>query len=128
MQMLSTFVRKFAGRKSGDDDLAPEQQDRRRYARAQVRMEVIVDAHGQRVAGSVRDVSISGTLLTVDMPLAIGDAVSIEIERLSMPIKAKVVRLSGDDFGLAFVDPGVGVLFAGWSRGSEVQDDANGNS
>lgn len=122
--MLISFIRRIGGRQSEADTDAG---DRRKYARARVRTPVIVEVHGERCSGYVQDVSISGTLLSVGTELQVGDCLNLEIERLAMPIKAKVVRISGEDYGLAFDDPGVGVLFAGWSRGVEISEDPDGN-
>lgn len=126
--MLSSFIRKIGSRQTNAVEETANGADRRQYARSKVRTEVVVAVHGQRVPGYIQDVSISGALLTVPLSLQIGDGLSLEIERLSMPIAATVVRLTGEDFGLAFDDPGIGVLFAGWSRGSEIADGTDGSN
>jgi hypothetical protein len=99
--------------------------ERRAYARAQVSFDVVVRLGARRVTGQLRDVSISGAMLSVALPLKMGDQVQLTIERLDAPIQAKVVRRSGGCFGLAFDDPGIGVLLAGWSRGASVANRSN---
>jgi len=95
-------------------------RERRGYERVRVRTEVSVMAHGQVRKGQVSDVSITGACLSVDLPLQIGDSVRIVADQLPLPILTKVVRLADDNYGLAFSDSGVALIFVGWSRGADV--------
>lgn len=123
--MLSKLYRLVGSRGRGSP--ASNETDRRRYARAQVCTPVTVTANGQRAVGHVNDVSISGALLTVALDLEVDDVVHLELDRLSTPIEARVVRLTAENFGLAFADPGVAVIFAGWSRGIDTGQRLNGH-
>ncbi len=119
--MFISVFRRLGQRQYAPDERAADGLDRRRYMRARVRTEVSVQVRGQSLKGYVEDVSISGIMLSLPLVLEIGEPVRVILEHLSVPIDATVVRQADDGFGLAFDDPSVGVLFAGWSRGRELE-------
>ena len=99
---------------------------RRDFSRAAVDTEVSIFLVGRTFRGRLHDVSISGAMLEPDCSLRVGDELALELPNIPGRVKARVMRLVDDKIGVRFLNPGIGVLIAGWSRGtSSVQMAAN---
>lgn len=119
--MFASLIRLFGLERASSTSAVASGAERRSYARAQVRVDVVVTYNGQQTVGQLRDVSISGAMLAVDLSLTVGDRLQLAFGRLDAPVQASVVRVMENGLGLAFDDPGIGVLLAGWSRGATPQ-------
>jgi hypothetical protein len=70
-----------------------------------------------RFPGQLIDASVGGALLRADNVPPKGVIIEMHLPRITLPILAEVMRTDGDEFGVKFVDAGIGVLVTGWARG-----------
>ena len=106
------------GRKSAGRNAAFEGQ--RDYSRAEVNAKVTIFLEGRTFQGQLRDVSISGAMLEPHCDLVVGDSLELELANIPGRVQAQVMRLVDEKIGVRFTTPGVGVLIAGWSRGTST--------
>lgn len=96
----------------------------RDFSRADVDAKVTIFIEGRTFRGRLHDVSISGAVLEPNCGLNIGDELEMELPNIPGRVKAQVMRLLDDRIGVRFSSPGVGVLIAGWSRGTSTANTA----
>ncbi len=94
------------------------------FSRADVDAKVTIFIEGRTFRGRLHDVSISGAVLEPNCGLNIGDELEMELPNIPGRVKAQVMRLLDDRIGVRFSSPGVGVLIAGWSRGTSTANTA----
>lgn len=93
---------------------------RRGFSRAEVDAEVTVFFQDQTFEGRLRDVSISGAMLEPDCGMDTGAELELELPSISGRVQAMVIHRSGDGVGVQFSNPSIGILIAGWSRGTSA--------
>jgi len=92
----------------------------RDFARAEVDAKVTVFFKSQTFEVRMRDVSISGAMLVPDCGMRVGAELELELPNMPGRAQAVVKRLSDGSVGVKFVNPNVGVIVAGWSRGTSA--------
>ena len=90
----------------------------RDFARADVNAEVRVFLGGETLNCNLRDVSISGALLVPDCGMEKGAVFELELDSIPGRVEAEVMRLTDAGAGIRFANHSIGVLVAGWSRGT----------
>lgn len=93
---------------------------KRVFARADVDTKVTVFFQDRAFEGRLRDVSISGAMLEPDFGMDVGAELELELPNISGRVKAQVMRLSENGAGVKFSNPNIGILIAGWSRGTSA--------
>jgi hypothetical protein len=91
---------------------------RRDFARAEVETKVTVFFENQTFDGCLRNVSVSGAMLAPDRGMRLGAELELELPNIPGRVRARVKWLSHDGVGVHFDNPNVGVMIAGWSRGT----------
>ncbi len=114
--MLSRIVTELLGRIAASRLAAHEK--RRDFTRAVVDSKVTIFLEGRTFRGRIHDVSISGAMLEPHCGLSVGDEIELELPNIPGRVQAQVMRRVKDKIGVRFSSPGVGVLIAGWSRGT----------
>ena len=79
---------------------------------------VTVSFENRIFEGYLHNVSISGALLETNCGLRVGAELGLELANIPGFLKARVTRLSANGAGVQFANPNVGVMIAGWSRGT----------
>ena len=92
----------------------------RDFSRASVDAKVTIFLEGRTFQGCIHDVSISGAMLEPNCGLDVGDELEFELPNIPGRVTAQAMRLLDDRIGVRFSNPGVGVLIAGWSRGTST--------
>ncbi|MDA1101901.1 MAG: PilZ domain-containing protein [Proteobacteria bacterium] len=95
-------------------------EGRRDFARAAVDAKVTIFFENRTFDGRLRDVSISGAMLEPDCGMRIGADLELELPSISGRVQARVIHLSVNGVGVRFTNPSIGVLIAGWSRGTSA--------
>ena len=91
---------------------------RRDFMRTEVDAMVTVSFENRIFEGYLHNVSISGALLETNCGLRVGAELGLELANIPGFLKARVTRLSANGTGVQFANPNVGVMIAGWSRGT----------
>ena len=99
-------------------------EKQRDFSRAHVDAKVTIFLEGRTFQGRLHDVSISGAMLEPNCGLNIGNELELELPNIPGRVTAQVMRLLDDRIGVRFSNPGVGVLIAGWSRGTSTTNTA----
>ena len=119
--MATPFRRILLGFRSFAEGLGRETfESQRDFARTDVNTEVTVFYQGQSLEARLLDVSISGAMLQPAPLLKIGAVLELELPNIPGRVEAKVMRLTSGGVGVRFLTPGIGVLIAGWSRGTSA--------
>jgi hypothetical protein len=95
-------------------------ESQRDFVRADVDTEVTVFFEGRVHEARLLDVSISGAMLQPIDSMTVGAVLELELPKLPGRVEAKVMRLTHGGVGIRFLNPGIGVLIAGWSRGTST--------
>ncbi len=90
----------------------------RDFSRAEVDARVTVFFESQTFEARMRDVSISGAMLVPDCGMRVGAELELELPNMPGRVQALVKRSSDGSAGVQFVNPNIGVMIAGWSRGT----------
>ncbi|MBT4043548.1 MAG: PilZ domain-containing protein [Rhodospirillaceae bacterium] len=91
---------------------------RRDFARADVAGEVSIIFENQTFDGRLCDVSISGAMLVPDFGAPVGAEIELELPNIPGRVQALVKRRSENSVGVQFANPNIGIIIAGWSRGT----------
>ena len=119
---LWRLLNRLVGKVTHSQRAAFERQ--RDFSRADVDAKVTIFIEGRTFRGRLHDVSISGAMLEPNCRLNIGDELEMEFPNIPGRVKAQVMRLLDDRIGVRFSSSGVGVLIAGWSRGTSTANTA----
>ncbi len=120
--MVTPFRRMLLGFRNFAAGLGRETfESQRDFVRADVNTEVRVFFQGHSLEARLLDVSISGAMLQPASGMEVGAELELELPNIPGRVEAKVMRLTNDGAGVRFLNPGIGVLIAGWSRGTSTQ-------
>ncbi len=97
----------------------PAHDDRRRHPRRAVVWRGSVSIAGRRLACWVRNVAPGGMLAEIELPLAAGALVTVELPKLR-PLPAVIAWSSGVFHGLSFVEPAPQVIQAFGARATAL--------
>ena len=103
---------------TGSGNTSLERQ--RGFTRADVNAEVTIFFDDRSFDGRLRDVSISGAFLEPDCGMGVGAELELELPNIVGRVQARVIHQSDSGVGVRFNNPSIGVLIAGWSRGTSA--------
>lgn len=106
----------------------PSSTDRREFQRSTTDLQLEFVHQSDRYSAHLADASIGGALLQSDFVPPEGVIIEMHLPRITLPILAEVMHAGTGEFGVKYIDAGIGVLVTGWARGRSPSGKNNQNS
>lgn len=91
--------------------------EKRGFQRRETDLQLEFTHQGDSFQALLIDASVSGAMLRCDSSPPKGAIIELQLPCVAEPVPAKVMRREDGAVGVKFIQPGIGVLIAGWALG-----------